>query len=308
MSFWVGSLATGFVLGTPLAYAALGELVAEKAGVINLGVEGMLLMGAVSGFVVAVQTQSPVAGFLAAAATGTLLSLVHAVLVIGLRVNQIVSGLTLAILGAGLSAYIGTGYAGRRPPSGLPNLPIPGLSGIPALGPILFDHDVLVYGVPVLALGIWLFLSRTRAGLALRAVGEQPAAADTAGIPVFPYRYAAVLVGGALAGLAGAYFSIVYTRGWAENLTGGRGWIALALVIFAAWDARLVLLGAFLFGFVDSLNFQLQNVGVPISTHVLAMMPYVFTLVVLAATWTRLRRTRFGMPGALGTPYEREAR
>lgn len=308
MTFLVNALAAGVVLGTPLAYAALGELLAERAGVINLGVEGMMLMGAVVGFVTALQTSNPVIGLAAGVAAGAGLALVHAAMTVSLRVNQIVMGLTLAILGSGLSAYIGTGYAGRRPTVTVANLPIPGLSAIPGLGRIFFDHDVLVYAVPVVALGIWALLYRTRPGLWLRSVGEHPGAADASGVPVVPIRYAAVVTGGGLAGMAGAYFSVVYTRGWAEGMTSGRGWIAIALVIFASWDPIVVLLGALLFGFVDSLNFQFQGIGVPVSTYVMAMMPYVFTLVVLALTWTRMRSRHFGMPAGLGIPYEREAR
>ena len=176
------------------------------------------------------------------------------------------------------------------------------------LGKVLFTHDVFAYAVPFLALAIWFLLYRSRFGLWLRAAGEQPGAADASGVPVFLIRYLAVIAGGGLAGLAGAYFSVVYTQGWAEGMTNGRGWIAIALVIFGTWDPIRVLLGALLFGFVDGLNFELQGIGVPVSTHLLAMMPYVFTLVVLVATWTRLRHRHGGMPEALGLAYEREAR
>jgi len=227
---------------------------------------------------------------------------------VGLRVNQIVMGLTLTILGAGLSAYLGAGYAGRRPGGEINAIPIPVLSQLPVIGSVLFNHDVFVYAVPFIAIGIWLLIYRTRFGLWLRAAGEQPGAADASGVPVFLIRYLAVIVGGGFAGLAGAYFSVVYTRSWAEGMTGGRGWIAIALVIFGTWNPIVVLVGALIFGFVDGLNFQLQSFGVPVSSHLLAMMPYVFTLVVLIITWTRLRRRRVGMPEALGLPYEREAR
>jgi ABC-type uncharacterized transport system permease subunit len=223
-------------------------------------------------------------------------------------VNQIVMGLTLTILGGGLSAYIGTGSSGRRPEVNILAIPIPGLSSIPVLGKVLFTHDVFAYAVPFIALAIWLLLYRSKFGLWLRAAGEQPAAADASGVPVFLIRYLAVIAGGGFAGLAGAYFSVVYTRGWAEGMTNGRGWIAIALVIFGSWNPIAVLVGALLFGFVDGLNFQFQSVGVPVSTHLLAMMPYVFTLVVLVATWTRMRHRHVGMPEGLGLPYEREAR
>ena len=308
MTFWLNSVSVGIVLGTPLAYAALGELIAERAGVMNLGVEGMMLIGAVVGFIVTVRTQNAVLGMAGAVVAGAALASVHAVMTVGLRVNQIVMGLTLTILGAGLSAYLGAGYAGRRPGGEINAIPIPVLSQLPVIGSVLFNHDVFVYAVPFIAIGIWLLIYRTRFGLWLRAAGEQPGAADASGVPVFLIRYLAVIVGGGFAGLAGAYFSVVYTRSWAEGMTGGRGWIAIALVIFGTWNPIVVLVGALIFGFVDGLNFQLQSVGVPVSSHLLAMMPYVFTLVVLIITWTRLRRRRVGMPEGLGLPYEREAR
>jgi len=308
VTFWLNSVSVGIVLGTPLAYAALGELIAERAGVMNLGVEGMMLIGAVVGFIVTVRTQNAFLGMAGAVVAGAALASVHAVMTVGLRVNQIVMGLTLTILGAGLSAYLGAGYAGRRPGGEINAIPIPVLSQLPVIGSVLFNHDVFVYAVPFIAIGIWLLIYRTRFGLWLRAAGEQPAAADASGVPVFLIRYLAVIVGGGFAGLAGAYFSVVYTHSWAEGMTGGRGWIAIALVIFGTWNPIVVLAGALIFGFVDGLNFQLQSVGVPVSSHLLAMMPYVFTLVVLIITWTRLRRRRVGMPEALGLPYEREAR
>jgi len=308
VTFWLNSVSVGIVLGTPLAYAALGELIAERAGVMNLGVEGMMLIGAVVGFIVTVRTQNAFLGMAGAVVAGAALASVHAVMTVGLRVNQIVMGLTLTILGAGLSAYLGAGYAGRRPGGEINAIPIPVLSQLPVIGSVLFNHDVFVYAVPFIAIGIWLLIYRTRFGLWLRAAGEQPAAADASGVPVFLIRYLAVIVGGGFAGLAGAYFSVVYTHSWAEGMTGGRGWIAIALVIFGTWNPIVVLVGALIFGFVDGLNFQLQSVGVPVSSHLLAMMPYVFTLVVLIITWTRLRRRRVGMPEALGLPYEREAR
>src|SRR5437867_1512678 len=277
VTFWLNSVSVGIVLGTPLAYAALGELIAERAGVMNLGVEGMMLIGAVVGFIVTVRTQNAFLGMAAAVVAGAALASVHAVMTVGLRVSQIVMGLTLNIPGAGLSAYPGGGSAGRRPGGEINAIPIPVLSQLPVIGSVLFNHDVFVYAVPFIAIGIWLLIYRTRFGLWLRAAGEQPGAADASGVPVFLIRYLAVIVGGGFAGLAGAYFSVVYTRAWAEGMTGGRGWIAIALVIFGTWNPIVVLVGALIFGFVDGLNFQLQSVGVPVSSHLLAMMPYVFT-------------------------------
>jgi general nucleoside transport system permease protein len=308
MSFWVDALSTGVVLATPLAYAGVGELVVERAGIINLGVEGMMLVGAVVGFVVGIKTGSPALAFCAAALAGGALALVHGVMTIGLRANQIVMGLTLTILGTGLSSYIGASYGDKPLKHELGTIDVPLLSHLPALGKILFRHDVMVYLAVVAVVLVAVLMGRTRQGLWVRAAGESPAAADAAGVPIFAVRYVAVVVGGVLAGIGGAYLSVVYTRSWSDQLTAGRGWIAIALVIFASWRPLLILPGAMLFGFIDALNFQLQAKGVSISAPYLAMMPYVFTLVVLTVVWTRQRSRNWGMPLALGRPYEREAR
>jgi simple sugar transport system permease protein len=308
VNFWVDALTTGVVLGTPLIYAGLGELIAERGGIVNLGVEGMMLMGAVVGFVVSVQTGSIALAFLVGALAGGALSLVHAVMTISLRVNQIVMGLTLTILGTGLSSYIGASYGDRPEKHTLGTVDIPVLSHIGWIGKIFFRHDIFVYIAAVLVVVVALVMSRTRKGLWLRAAGESPGAADAAGVPIFAVRYVAVVLGGILAGIGGAYLSVVYTRNWSDQLTAGRGWIAIALVIFASWRPLLILPGALLFGFIDALNFQLQAKGVSVPSQYLAMMPYVFTLVVLTLVWTRQRSRNWGMPLALGTPYEREAR
>lgn len=308
MNFWINALSTGVVLGTPLAYAALGELIAERAGIVNLGVEGMMLIGAVVGFIVSLKTGSVAAGFLLAAVAGGILAAVHGIMTINLRTNQIVMGLTLTLLGTGLSSYIGNNYGYKALSHTLSPVKIPLLDKIPWIGRIFFQHDVMVYLAPVVIVVVGLIITRTRWGLWLRATGESPAAADAAGVPVFVVRHAAVAIGGMLAGIAGAYLSVVYTRSWSDQMTAGRGWIAIALVIFASWRPLLVLPGAMLFGFIDALNFQLQAKGVSVPSQYLSMMPYVFTLVVLALVWTRQRRRNWGMPLALGNPYEREAR
>lgn len=308
MDFWIDALSTGVVLGTPLAFAATGELIAERAGVINLGVEGMMLVGAVVGFVAGVKTDSILLAFVAAGAAGGALALVHAAMVISLRVNQIVMGLTLTILGTGLSSYIGANYGNKPLGHDLGRLDIPLLSSIPWVGQIFFKHDVLVYIAGILVVVTAVLVTRSRKGLWLRAAGESPAAADAAGVPIFGVRYAAVCIGGVLAGIGGAYLSVVYTRSWSDQLTAGRGWIAIALVIFASWRPLLILPGALLFGFIDALNFQLQAKGVSLPSQYLAMMPYVFTLIVLTVVWTRQRTRNWGMPLALGIPYEREGR
>ncbi|MBS1676673.1 MAG: ABC transporter permease [Actinobacteria bacterium] len=309
MNFWVDALSTGVVLGTPLAFAGLGELIAERAGVINLGVEGMMLIGAVVGFAVGIHTGSIFWAMVAGGFAGGLLGLLHAAMTIGLKVNQIVMGLTLTILGTGLSSYIGASYGNEPFKEHLSKIDIPLLSKIPWIGEIFFQQDIMVYIAIVTVIAAALIINRTRQGLALRGVGEAPAAADAAGVPVFAVRYVAVWLGGVLAGIGGAYLSVVYTQSWSNELTAGRGWIAIALVIFASWRPLLLLPGALLFGFIEALNFQLQAKGVSIPSQYLSMMPYVFTLVVLALVWTRQRgRSGWGMPEALGNPYEREGR
>lgn len=308
MSFVEAALIVAVSLSTPLLLAALGELIAERAGILNLSIEGMMLMGASMGFAVGFNTQSLNLAILAGMMAGAALSLIHAFISITLKANQIVSGLTLVMLGTGLAAFIGSDYAGASSPIEVQTIPIPGLSQIPFVGPILFNQDLLVYiSVPLVFATSW-FLFKTTWGQWIRATGEAPAAADAAGVPVILVRYAATLTGGALAGLAGTYFSVIFARAWSENMIAGRGWIALALVIFATWRPLLLLPGALFFGFLDSLNFQLQAAGVKISTDFLGMMPYVLTLLVLVIVWRRQQIQHRGMPKALGVPYEREKR
>lgn len=308
MDFLQASLAAAVVLAVPLVLAALGELVAERAGILNLGVEGMMLVGAALGFRVAVDSGSLLTAVLAGGVGGLLLSLVHAFVCITLRANQIVSGLTLTLLGVGLSAFIGNAYSGAPLSLEVGTVAVPVLSQIPFVGPVLFDQDVFVYATVPLVLVVSYALFRTRVGSWVRASGEAPAAADAAGVPVLWVRYAATAFGGLLAGVGGCYFSVVFARAWTDNLTAGRGWIALALVIFAAWRPLLLLPGAVFFGFIDSLNFQLQASGAKVSADLLGMMPYVLTLIVLMVAWHSQARRHRGMPRALGTPYQRESR
>lgn len=308
VTFLTVALTSAVVLGTPLVLAALGELFAERSGVINLSVEGMMLIGAATGFAATITSENIVIGLLAAALAGGFLAFVHAFLCVSLRANQIVSGLTLALVGAGLAAFIGRDYAGLPIPAYITPIKIPLLSEIPVIGPAFFSRDIIVYAAYLLLpVGAWV-LYRTRIGMWVRATGEAPAAADSAGVPIFTVRYACVVLGGLLAGVAGAYFSVVFSRTWSDNLTAGRGWIAIALVIFASWRPLLLLPGALLFGFIDSLNFQFQTLGIQISTDILGMLPYLLTLVALVIVWTRQRRGGHGVPQALGIPYEREAR
>ena len=303
----VSILAASVVAGTPLLFASLGELITERAGITNLGVDGMMLVGAETGFMTAVLTGSPWLGVLAALVSGAILALIHAVLCITLKANQVVSGLALTIFGTGLSGYLGKAYVGMRLDNPFVKLPVPGLSNIPILGPVLFNHDPLVYISYILIIVAALYIYKTRAGLFLRALGENPAAVDAVGVNVFTRRYLYTVIGGALAGLGGAYLSLAYAPCWLENMTAGRGWIAVALVIFALWNPVRALIGSYLFGGIDALGFHLQMVGVPISVFFLNMLPYVFTIVVLVFVLVR-QNGRLTSPGALGVPYDREDR
>jgi len=299
-------LAAAVSAGTPLLYAALGEILCERSGVLNLGVEGMMLAGAVCGFLAAVETKSPGAGAAAAMLAGGALAAVHAFMTVTLRVNQIISGLALALFGTGLSSYLGKHIIGVPLPVSPSPLPIPGLADLPVAGAVLFRQDAMVYASYLLVPLAWFWIHRTRPGLHLRAVGEDPAAADAAGVHVSRVRWACVLAGGMLAGLGGAYLSLFYAPCWVENMTAGRGWIALALVIFAVWSPPRALAGAWLFGGIEALGFRIQVLGATASPFFLKMLPYLFTIAVLVLFTARNRRRRIGAPEALGLPYERE--
>jgi general nucleoside transport system permease protein len=301
-------LASAIASATPVLLAAQGELLAERSGILNLGVEGMMLVGALTGFVVTNATGSTLLGVGAAAAAGAGLALVHALFTITLRANQIVTGLALTILGSGLSSLFGQGYVGRPPRATIGDAQIGPLADIPFVGPILFDQSPFFYFAVVLTAGIALFLRETRPGLVLRALGERPEAVDVFGMPVAQLRYIYVVVGGALSGVGGAALSLSFTPSWVENMTAGRGWIAIALVIFALWRPWWVLGGAILFGAADSLGFVLQEQGTSINSYVLAMLPYILTLVVLAVVGRAALRRRLGVPSALGVAYDRERR
>jgi ABC-type uncharacterized transport system permease subunit len=303
--------------GTPLLYAALGELLAERSGVLNLGVEGMMLMGAVMGFwtVQHVNGNGPAVlalAILVAMLAGGAMAAIHAFLVVTLRASQIVSGLALTIFAgaAGLSSYLGNDLElADSPAQHAFTTPLPDwLTGLPIVGPIVFDHSVLVFASWALVLVVGLYLSRTRPGLNLRAVGESPAAADAMGIDVSAYRYAHTIAGGALAGVGGACFSLAITPQWVDGLTQGAGWIAIALVIFAFWRPDLCLVGAYFFGAFSALPFTLQARGVTIAPELFQSLPYVMTVVVLVLVSTGLAKRRLGAPAALGRPYVREER
>jgi general nucleoside transport system permease protein len=292
--------------GTPLVYAALGELVTEKSGVLNLGVEGMMLVGAVVSFVVAATSGSPWLGVAAGIAGGAALSVVFAVLTLSLMANQVATGLALSLFGVGLSAFVGLDYVSVVI-DGIQPLSIPGLSDLPFVGKLLFGHNPLVYLSLVLFAGIQWFLYRTRAGLVVRAVGESPQSAHAIGYPVVRIRYLTVMFGGACSGLAGAYLAVAYTPLWVEGMTAGRGWIALALVVFATWKPWRVLAGAYLFGGVTLAQFQVQALGVEIPSQYLSMLPYVATIAVLAAISRDAATIRLNAPASLGKPYHPDA-
>lgn len=288
--------------GTPLVYAALGELVTEKSGVLNLGVEGMMLVGAVVAFIVAATTKSPWLGVVAGMTAGAALSLVFAVVTLTLQANQVASGLALSLFGVGLSAFIGLDYVSVVIEPIKP-LSIAALSDLPVIGKLLFGHNPLVYLSLVLFAAIQWFLFRTRGGLVLRAVGESPQSAHAIGYPVVRIRYLAVLFGGACAGLGGAYLSLAYNPSWTEGMTSGRGWIALALVVFATWKPWRVLAGAYLFGGVTLAQFQAQALGVELPSQYLSMLPYVATIVVLAIISRDAAVIKLNAPASLGRPF-----
>ena len=301
-------LAAAIPAGTAILYACLGELLCERAGVLNLGVEGMMLIGALGGFAVCVWTDRAWLGALAALGVGGAMALIHAVLTVSLRANQVVSGLALTLFGSGLSAYLGSELIGRAAPDRFNKLEVPVLGEIPRLGTIVFRQDALVYCSYAVVPLLWLFVYRSRPGLNLRAVGESPATADAMGLNVTRLRYAYVVAGGALAGLGGAAISLGTNPSWTENITAGRGWIAVALVIFGTWNPARVAFGAYLFGGVEAGQFRLQGAGVPISPFFLTMLPYLFTIGVLILATRETVRRRIGAPAALGRPYVREER
>ncbi|HEY1315457.1 MAG TPA: ABC transporter permease [Steroidobacteraceae bacterium] len=294
------------VAATPLIYAALGELVAERAGVLNLGVEGMMLVGALAAFAVSVGTGSLVAGYIAAVCASMLLALIFAVLAVSLQTNQVATGLALTLFGIGLSAFMGRKFLGL-PIAGIQPLPLPWLKDLPIAGPLLFRFDAAVYGSILLYFIVDRVLTRTRIGLTLRAVGESPAIAHALGQPVTQTRYLAVLFGGAASGIAGAYLSTAMTPMWVEGLSAGRGWIALALVVFATWKPERVLLGAYLFGGVTILQLHAQGFGLRVPSEILSMLPYAATIIVLVIICRDPKTIRLNQPASLGRSFHPDA-
>jgi ABC-type uncharacterized transport system permease subunit len=306
MESFIALVATTMNAGTPLLLAALGVVISERSGVVNLGIEGMMLVAAVVGFSVVHWTGSYGLGFTAGALAGAALAVLFGLLTLGLLTNQFATGLALAMFGAGLSAFIGQPMQGVSLPA-RGHDGIPGLVNIPLAGPALFAQHWLVYAALVLALAVAWFLFRTRAGLVLRAVGESPESAHALGYPVRRIRFGALAFGGACAGLAGAFLSTIYTPLWSEGMVAGRGWIALALVTFATWRPWRVLFGAYLFGGVTMLQFHLQGLGVDVATQLLAMTPYLATILVLALISRNARWIRLNMPASLGKPFNPNA-
>jgi general nucleoside transport system permease protein len=288
--------------GTVLAIAALGLLINERAGIVNLGAEGMMLVAAVAGYAASVHSGSDLLAFVAGAAAGALLAAIFGVLVIWLNTNQYATGLALSLFGVGLSAFIGQPYTRERLSERV-QFEVPLLADIPFIGPALFKQHPMVWVAIALTIGLMWWLQKSRSGLVLRAVGESPESAHALGYPVRWIRLAAVVAGGALCGVAGAYLSTVYTPLWVEGMTAGRGWIALALTTFATWRPARVLLGAYLFGGVTMLQFHLQGEGVQVPSQLLVALPYLATIVVLVLISSNAAWIRANMPASLGKPF-----
>ncbi len=307
----ISFFAAAVVSATPLLFATLGEIITEKAGNLNLGVEGMMLMGAVIGFSVGLITQNPVLALVGAAVAGGIGALIFAFLTVSLRANQVVSGLALTIFGSGFSSFLGSKLIGQVMPNSIKNffkpVHIPILSDLPVLGPVFFRQDVFVYMGFICVIISGLYLFNTRKGLNLRAVGENTAAADASGININLYKYVHIVMGGILCGLGGAYLSLVYIPAWQDNVTAGRGWIAVALVIFASWNPYKAIIGAFLFGGLDIIGFRLQGLNIHISQYLIDMLPYVVTIVTLILSTNKNRRENHP-PRDLSIPYFREER
>jgi len=294
-------LAAAVQSGTPILYATLGEIFTEKSGILNLGVEGIMMFGALAAFVSAKFFGNPILAFLIGGGAGAFLAGTHGLVCMNFQGNQVVSGLALTILGVGLANYLGTPFIGQAAP-GFSPMAFPVLSKIPILGPVFFHHDPLVYTAYLIPPAMWAFFRYTRWGLGMRAVGEYPQAASAGGLRVTGYRWAGVLVGGCLVGFGGAYLSLAYTHLWTNGLSAGRGWIAIALVIFAFWHPGRAVIGAYLFGGVMALQLRLQASGTHIPSSLLLMLPYALTVFVLVlSSW---KRQGTGVPSALGVNIE----
>ncbi len=301
--FIASLVASSIRAGTPLLYATIGETITERSGVLNLGLEGVMIVGAFTGFATSLITGNPWLGVLVAGIAGMMMATIHAFFAVTLKADQSVTGLMLVLLGLGITGFFGRNFIGQVA-TYIEPVEIPYLSSLPFVGEALFSHDPLAYLAILLAIFSWFFLFRTRYGLEIIASGENPEAADTLGISVDRVRFLSTLAGGFLTGIAGAYLSLAYAKLWTEGMTAGRGWICLALVIFSGWMPQRAILGAYLFGGLDVLSFKLQAMGFGLSYHLMKMVPYLVTIAVLLFSVAR-RREAFGAPASLGIPYIR---
>lgn len=293
--------------GTPILFATLGAILNERSGIINLGIEGLMLIGALAGFAGTHYSGSLLIGVLSAFVATFIAGSIHALITVQLRGNQIVSGLAMTMFGIGITALFGKSMVGLTI-DGFTRIAIPGLSQIPIIGKAFFNQDILIYSSFLLVYLLWYFFYRTRWGLGMRTIGENPAAADTCGLSVSKYRFLAVTVGSGFVGIGGAYLSLAITPMWIENMSAGRGWIAVALVIFAGWSSPRALIGAYLFGGITAMQLRFQAMGTTISAHILQMLPYFFTILVLVISTLRLQKGSSQQPESLGLPYDREDR
>jgi simple sugar transport system permease protein len=301
MNLIISILQRTMVAGTPLLLGTVGEIITERSGILNLGIEGMMALGAIVGFSVTYTTKNPVLGLFAGILAGGVLALLHAFVSINIRGIQTLSGLAIAMIGSGLAGMLGKNYIGVPLPTRFSEVAIPGLSKIPFIGPILFNRDPLFYTGIILAVLARFILFKTRWGINIRSVGENPKAADALGINVGLVKYLSTFIGGCFAGFAGAYLTLAYMPSWIEGMTGGRGWIVIALTIFAQWDPLRAILGAYIFGGVDVLQYILQPLGIPVP--ILKMTPYIVTLIILLITAREIMRKHLGAPKALGEPF-----
>jgi simple sugar transport system permease protein len=302
MDFFIPAILTIITAATPLLFAALGEMVTEKSGVLNLGVEGMMVMGAIMGFVSVHSSGSVTIAIFASIFAGALMAAFFALFVLKFHASQVPTGLALTIFGIGLSALLGQGMIGIAY-EGIPKISIPLLSSIPIAGTLLFTQDFLVYLSIAMVFAIHYFLNKTRAGLILRAVGDSHDAAHAMGYSVIKIRFMAILFGGAMAGLGGAYLSLAYSPLWVEQMTAGRGWIALALVVFACWRTGRVLFGAYLFGGISILQLHAQALGIGVPSQVMSMLPYLATIIVLVIISRDVSKIKLNAPASLGRPF-----
>lgn len=302
MEILIAAILTIITAATPLLFAALGELVTEKSGVLNLGVEGMMIMGAIIGFVIVNTTGSATLAILASMLAGAVMAAIFAVLVLVFHASQVPTGLALTIFGIGLSALVGQSMIGVAY-DGIPKIAIPLLASIPVIGDILFNQDALVYFSIIMVFVVMWFMNKSRAGLILRAVGDSHSAAHALGYSVIKIRFFAVLFGGAMAGVGGAYLSLAYSPLWVEQMTAGRGWIALALVVFASWKVQRVLLGAYLFGGITILQLHAQALGIAVPSQIMSMLPYLATIVVLVIISRDRSKIKLNAPASLGKPF-----